>query len=157
MSDLESRLEKLQELLGNGVKLAESPHEDSDTAHEPCGNSFGMVMDDEYIRNEERWMIREQVSPEQLRAEAAAARKELFESNKNKAFDNPDFRIGQNVDEEFLFCPFKVVVSYPERFVGKTNKPRVCATQYKLALLVLILRQTKPFFTEILKDRTWDL
>ena len=157
MSDLESRLEKLQELLGNGVKLAESPHEDSDTAHEPCGNSFGMVMDDEYIRNEERWMIREQVSPEQLRAEAAAARKELFESNKKKAFDNSDFRIGQNVDEEFLFCPFKVVVSYPERFVGKINKPRVCAALYKLALPLLILRQTKPFFTEILKGRTWDL
>ncbi|KAM0363428.1 hypothetical protein HYE67_007568 [Fusarium culmorum] len=142
MSDLQSRLEKLQELLGNGVKLAETPHEDNTTdgsAANGLGNSFGMVMDDEYIRNEERLAAREQASQEQLRADADAARQGLLKSNKEKAFDNAAFRIGQPVHKDFAFCPFKVVVSYPERFIGKANKPRV-----------------KPFFTEILKGRTWD-
>jgi hypothetical protein len=131
-------LEKLQELLGNGVKLGETPHEDSnmtdDSPWDGSGYSFGMVMDDEYIRNEERLAAREQASQEQLRADADAARQGLLEDNKKKAFDNTDFRIGQPVHKDFLFCPFKVVVSYPERFIGKVNKPRVRATNYNLAL-----------------------
>ncbi|RGP75616.1 qde-2-interacting protein [Fusarium sporotrichioides] len=142
MSHLQSRLEKLQELLGNGVKLAETPHEDNtkeNSAATGFGNSYGMVMDDEYIRNEERLAAREQASQEQLRAEADAARQGLLESNKKKAFDNTGFRIGQPVHKDSAFCPFKVVVSYPERFIGKVNKPRV-----------------KPLFTQILQDRTWD-
>lgn len=142
MSDLQSRLEKLQELLGNGVKLAETPHEDNTTdgsAANGLGNSFGMVMDDEYIRNEERLAAREQASQEQLRADADAARQGLLKSNKEKAFDNAAFRIGQPVHKDFAFCPFKVVVSYPERFIGKANKPRVRATSYDLTLQWLIL------------------
>ncbi|KAG8665655.1 hypothetical protein FPOAC2_10733 [Fusarium poae] len=142
MSDLQNRLEKLQQLLGNGVKLAETPHKDNpenESLSSGSGNSFGMVMDDEYIRNEERLAAREQASQEQLRAEVEAARKDRLESNKRKAFDNTTFRVGQPVHKDFTFCPFKVVVSYPERFIGKVNKPRA-----------------KPFFTEILQDRTWD-
>ncbi|KAF9774796.1 hypothetical protein IL306_007170 [Fusarium sp. DS 682] len=142
MSSLDATLEKLQQLLGNGVKLEEHPKDagdDSDTSN----NSVGQGVDSNHgwMMEHQRQVTREQIAQTVQRQEAnayATRRRELADK-KAKAFDNSKFRIGQTVPNGFAFCPFKVVISYPERFVGKVNKPR-----------------TKPFFSRILYERTWD-
>ncbi|KAM0346458.1 hypothetical protein ACHAPU_005523 [Fusarium lateritium] len=140
MTDLNDRLEKLQLLLGQGVKLADTPHDEQENGDKDSNNRLEMSTSEHWME-EQKLAARKQVlpTPQQLRADTQAAKKAGIAARKAMAFDNSNFRTGEPVDKEFAFCPFKIVVSYPERFVGKANKPRV-----------------KPYFTRILYDRTWD-
>ncbi|KAF4336018.1 hypothetical protein FBEOM_10151 [Fusarium beomiforme] len=139
MSSLDATLEKLRQLLGNDVKLEEHPKDEGDTSK----NSTAQGVDKNcgWMMDHQRQVARDQIAQTVQRQEAnsyATRRRDLVDK-KAKAFDNSKFRIGQTVPRGFDFCPFKVVISYPERFVGKVNKPR-----------------TKPFFERILYERTWD-
>ncbi|KAH7267489.1 uncharacterized protein BKA55DRAFT_684757 [Fusarium redolens] len=142
MSALDAQLVKLQQLLGNGVKLEERPKDEEDD-DETSDNSVGQGDDNGYggMMERQRQVTREQIAQtvQQQEANTYAARRRELAEKKAKAFDNSKFRICQTVSKDFAFCPFKVVISYPERFVGKVNKPR-----------------TKPFFTRILYEKTWD-
>lgn len=40
-------------------------------------------------------------------------------------FSRGDFQTGMTMGEDMAFCPWNAVVSYPGRFIGKTNRPRV--------------------------------
>nr|RBR01448.1 hypothetical protein FVER53263_05385 [Fusarium verticillioides] len=143
MSVLDAQLAKLQLLLGNGVKLEERPRDQEEDYDETSDNSVGEGADNNYteMMERQRQATREQISQtiQQQEVNTYAARRLELAEKKKKAFDNSKFRIFQSVSKDFTFCPFKVVVSYPERFVGKANKPR-----------------TKPFFTRILFEKTWD-
>ncbi|KAF4438468.1 ATP-dependent DNA helicase 2 subunit 2 [Fusarium austroafricanum] len=132
-------------LLGNGVKLVEKPRDEEDD-NDASKNSPGQGLDGSCDWMEQQRILTQEQSAQSLQqqqlqqqAETYATRRRELADKKAKAFDNSKFRIGQTVDKNFAFCPFKVVVSYPERFIGKVNKPRA-----------------KPFFTRILYDRTWD-
>ncbi|KAJ4268712.1 hypothetical protein NW762_002780 [Fusarium torreyae] len=149
MTDLQGRLDKLQLLLGQGVKLVDKPesdeHANTDTLKDFLGNgpdnSFGVVMSDDLIFEEEKRILAEKKQPaqEQQHDTAYSARERQLAANKEKALDCSKFRIGEPLDKDFKFCPLKVMVSYPDRFIGKVNKPRA-----------------KPYFTRILFERTWD-
>ncbi|KLP11711.1 uncharacterized protein LW94_13353 [Fusarium fujikuroi] len=142
MSALHAQLAILQQLLGNGVRLEERPRDEED-CNENSDNTVGKGADNNYggMMERQRQATREQISQtvQQQEANTYAARRHELAEKKTKAFNNSEFRIFQAVSKDFTFCPFKVVVSYPERFVGKANKPR-----------------TKPFFTRILFEKTWD-
>jgi hypothetical protein len=128
MSALDAQLVKLQQLLGNGVKLEERP-KDEDDDDETSDNLVGQGDDNSYggMMERQRQVTREQIAQtvQQQEANTYAARRRELAEKKAKAFDNSKFRICQTVSKDFAFCPFKVVISYPERFVGKVNKPRV--------------------------------
>lgn len=40
-------------------------------------------------------------------------------------FKNGDFHVGRPLKEDVAFCPWHAVTSYPGRFIGKANRPRV--------------------------------
>jgi hypothetical protein len=40
-------------------------------------------------------------------------------------FKNGRFQIGKPLKEDVAFCPWNTVITYPGRFIGKTNRPRV--------------------------------
>lgn len=159
MSALHAQLAILQQLLGNGVRLEERPRDEED-CNENSDKTVGEGADKNYggMMERQRQATREQISQtvQQQEANTYAARRHELTEKKTKAFDNSEFRICQAVSEDFSFCPFKVVVSYPERFVGKANKPRVRITVLT-TLHQLTMLQTKPFFTRILFEKTWDL
>lgn len=41
--------------------------------------------------------------------------------------DCSKFIVGEPADETISFCSWKVVLAYPDSFIGKANRPRVCA------------------------------
>lgn len=41
------------------------------------------------------------------------------------AFDCSDFAVGEPAGDDIEFCPWKVVVDYPNHFIGNTNRPHV--------------------------------
>ncbi|KAI5465547.1 hypothetical protein BGZ63DRAFT_437148 [Mariannaea sp. PMI_226] len=126
--DLATRLEKLEILLGKPVCLAEPKEGDLQLRHDErseCDSSDAL-----------------QSAPAQ---DSLQCTKEPHESSTRaakheQAFDCSNFHPGEPVDEEFCFCPLKVMVRYPEHFIGKTNKPRA-----------------KPYFDRILLGKTWDI
>lgn len=40
--------------------------------------------------------------------------------------DYSKFVVGEPADESISFCSWKVIEAYPDQFIGKTNRPRVC-------------------------------
>lgn len=40
--------------------------------------------------------------------------------------DCSKFIVGEPADEAISFCSWKVVLAYPDSFIGKANRPRVC-------------------------------
>ncbi|KAL7950406.1 hypothetical protein V8C42DRAFT_306387 [Trichoderma barbatum] len=53
--------------------------------------------------------------------------------------DCSKFIVGEPADEAISFCSWKVILAYPDSFIGNANRPRA-----------------KPFFDKILEDRAWD-
>lgn len=41
--------------------------------------------------------------------------------------DCSKFIVGEPADETISFCSWKVILAYPDSFIGKANRPRVCA------------------------------
>jgi hypothetical protein len=68
------------------------------------------------------------------------------EKARASAFDCSRFRLGEPLDPDFAFCPWQLAVSYPDRFIGKTNKPLVRtkpgAVHFNSKLMVPYLRQS---------------
>lgn len=136
MTDLNDRLEKLQWLLGKGVKLVDKPQDDEqDDSNKNSNSSHGMSTSEQWMEEQKLAARKDNLATlQQLQADAYATKKAEIAAKKAEAFDNFKFRIGEPVDEDFAFCPFKIVVSYPERFIGKINKPRVCVHTCRLSL-----------------------
>ncbi|KAH6998759.1 hypothetical protein BKA56DRAFT_665310 [Ilyonectria sp. MPI-CAGE-AT-0026] len=134
---LTERLEKLQALLGKEVSLVDpqkateslkgvvpmesSPDSDWQNAANPGGHAK-LAQD----------VMHRHTRSEEVKDQERAMRHQ-------KAFDCSSFRVGEPLDEDVHFCPLKTMVTYPERFIGKTNKPLA-----------------KPFFDRILLGRVWD-
>ncbi|KAH6610758.1 atp-dependent dna helicase 2 subunit 2 [Trichoderma cornu-damae] len=82
------------------------------------------------------------------------------------ALDFSKFIAGEPADEAIGLCSWKMILAYPEQYIGKTNRPRVCAgfscckmgggVEGDRAPLTRSL-QAQPFFDKILEDRVWDL
>ncbi|KAJ4229892.1 hypothetical protein NW759_003258 [Fusarium solani] len=135
MADLEERLERLRQVLGQEVKMAErkkDTEKEEGVSQVKSGNDR-CVLDDDWSNH--------RPSTGQDRDHTTSAVDDLArEKMKNEAFDCSEFRVGEPVDNPaFEFCPFKIVLTYPERFIGKMNRPKV-----------------KPFFAQPLADRVWD-
>ncbi|KAK7428566.1 hypothetical protein QQZ08_005004 [Neonectria magnoliae] len=139
---LEERLEKLQELLGQGVSLIDHPEEDIEQpkgvdqmeskpetdSHAPAHQGDLLIQHPFDLGHQ--FSRSSQFDGAQDRERAV---------RHEKAFDRSGFRVGEPLDRSAVFCPVKVMITYPERFIGKANKPLA-----------------KPFFSQILKDRVWD-
>lgn len=122
MADLEGRLERLRQVLGQEVKLVErkkDAEKEEGVSQVESGNDR-CVLDDDWSNP--------RPSTGQDRDHTTSAAEDLArEKMKNEAFDCSDFRVGEPVDNPaFEFCPFKIVLTYPERFIGKMNQPKVC-------------------------------
>lgn len=120
---LTERLEKLQALLGKEVSLVDpqkateslkgvvpvesNPDSDWQNAANPGGHA--KLAQDTMHRH---------TRSEEVKDQERAMRHQ-------KAFDRSSFRVGEPLDEDVHFCPLKTMVTYPERFIGKTNKPLV--------------------------------
>ncbi|KAL6356128.1 hypothetical protein LRP88_09716 [Fusarium phalaenopsidis] len=136
MADLEGRLERLRQVLGQEVKMVErkkDAEKEEGVSEVELGNDR-CVLDDDWSNH--------RPSTGQDRDHTTSVAEDLArEKMKNEAFDCSDFRAGEPVDNPaFEFCPFKIVLTYPERFIGKMNRPKA-----------------KPFFSQPLADRVWDL
>lgn len=122
MADFEERLERLRQVLGQEVKMVERKKEtekEENVSQVESGNDR-CVLDDDWPDHRS--------STGQDRDHTTSAAEDLArEEMKNKAFDCSSFQVGEPVeDPAFEFCPFKIVLTYPERFIGKTNRPKVC-------------------------------
>ncbi|KAH7162389.1 hypothetical protein B0J13DRAFT_535844 [Dactylonectria estremocensis] len=134
---LEERLGKLQLLLGKPVSLVDPPEatespasmepveQTTDSQPQDAANSGNLAHSTDASRH--------QRSPSELVEDRARARRH------QEAFDNSAFRVGEQLGEHVHFCPLKTMVTYPERYIGKANKPLA-----------------KPFFEKILLGRVWD-
>ncbi|KAJ4325664.1 hypothetical protein N0V84_003379 [Fusarium piperis] len=135
MADLDGRLERLQHVLGQEVKMVErkkDTEKEEDVSQVESGNDRCVLDDD--------WPNHHQLSGAGRDHTTSAAEELAMGGIKSKAFDCSDFRVGEPVDDPaFEFCPFKIVLTYPERFIGKMNRPKA-----------------KPFFAQPLTDRVWD-
>lgn len=119
----------LSELLGQGVRLSEHIKIDNDQQ-----NSDNVRKENHIPRSSETvedpwsygatWPSEAKVASKRMKAEEQAKERELA-SRKKKAFNCSDFQPGKPVGEDFEFCPLKVILTYHERFVGKTNRPLV--------------------------------
>jgi hypothetical protein len=104
--DLQARLEMLSRLLGRSVTLRErSPARDDDMVN---------------------------TTPEQVAGEQNSSSKSHSASAQDQPIDLAEeildystFQIGKPVDTNVDFCPWNLIVSYPSRYIGKTNKPLV--------------------------------
>ncbi|KAM0436789.1 hypothetical protein ACHAPT_002500 [Fusarium lateritium] len=141
MADVVQRLEKLQLLLGQEVKLVERKNdaekEESVSQVDPGHDHF--VLDEDWLENNPFSNNRALFGQGQSHA-TSAAEDDAREKMKKEIFDCSRFHVGEPVDDpSFEFCPFKVVLTYPERFIGKTNRPKA-----------------KPYFAKPLAGRAWD-
>ncbi|KAH7170293.1 hypothetical protein EDB81DRAFT_774995 [Dactylonectria macrodidyma] len=134
---LEERLGKLQLLLGKQVSLVDPPKATESSANmeptEPTTDSQTQDATNSEGRAHSTNNPRHQRTASDMAEDRARARWH------QEAFDCSGFRVGEPLDENVHFCPLKAMVTYPERFIGKANKPLA-----------------KPFFERILLDRVWD-
>jgi hypothetical protein len=52
---------------------------------------------------------------------------EMDDSSIVMPLDYSKFVVGEPADESISFCSWKVVEAYPDQFIGKANRPRVCS------------------------------
>ncbi|KAH6897258.1 hypothetical protein B0T10DRAFT_557084 [Thelonectria olida] len=135
MASLQARLERLQAILHKSVRLAD-PEEVSmlsteATQREPDACQPRLAVDAgsaDLVPDSSGWAAR--------RHDAEKCERDL---RRKQAFDCSTFRAGEAIGENETFCPLNVMITYPDHFIGKTNRPLA-----------------KPFFDRILLDNTWD-
>lgn len=52
--------------------------------------------------------------------------KGMDDSSAVMPLDYSKFVVGEPADESISFCSWKVIEAYPDQFIGKANRPRVC-------------------------------
>lgn len=129
--DFALRLVELEAVLGQTIGLADRPAEPDQEDQDTSTLATRTNQSAEFAR--ESAMVREQ---ETLRRRAAemeeeAREKEELAERHRQAFDCSTFRPGEPVDKDFTFCPWKVVKNYPEAYIGKANRPRVCVLEQR--------------------------
>ena len=75
-------------------------------------------------------------------------------------FDDSDFHTGETVDESFEFCPWQIIKTYHQNFVGKKNGPMVSPQLPRSVLARAAVdahAQVKPFFDNVYEEQIWDL
>ncbi|KAH7328573.1 hypothetical protein B0I35DRAFT_473261 [Stachybotrys elegans] len=148
-------LKVLAEILGQTVDLKEPPKDAWPAVDsEPTSASGEHANEEETLRDEptDIWgdgrlgSSRRGSSNSQTWHEAPAPqmhKKEEPSPSKamklSQVLDYSTFQVGEPVAEEVCFCSWNLVLGYPERYIGKANKPRV-----------------RPFFDKILEGRVWD-
>lgn len=134
-SDLNARLAKLEVLLGEPVAfvpIEERYLEDQDTGSESPPGFF------------KSWDAARAPSPPSATTvdpgDGASVGKQHVSSQSNLIFEphgEPDVdcsacKVGEPMSEDIAYCPWNLVRSYPERFIGKTNKPLVIMFSFRL-------------------------
>lgn len=122
-SDMEARLKDLESILGHRVCLLDEPLEQA-TGPEAIKKS-------EVVHAQKK----EQVLSASPSADCATQGSESASNalepddsmvNNRDTLPFADMKPQDLSNEKVSFCPWKVVLSYPECFTGKANRPRVC-------------------------------
>lgn len=126
-AELQKRLDRVSELLGQKITLVEPPPE---TKAEP-ENEASTVDPLQWQRDMTSAPEEEESSQQAPEQEDRDSPKRFFDhdlgprANIQDAFDNSRFVVGEPIEASAEFCPWKVVMAYPSAFVGKTNRPHV--------------------------------
>ncbi|KEY70266.1 hypothetical protein S7711_04374 [Stachybotrys chartarum IBT 7711] len=126
--DVQSRLDILANVLGQKVELKPITALEEEQEKEGSGDDR-LTQDDGW---DCRWENRA-IDPWPEPTAEPPARKAC------QALHDSDLKMGASLPGKVYFCAWELVVSYPDRYVGVGNRPRV-----------------KPFFEGILDNRTWD-
>ena len=129
-ADVSARMAELETLLGLAISFEEparppSPKLDAvsqesttvQAEHTPPAvvglavADMDMMQFDKKIIEEQRAAYREKASE--------------LEERRKKVFDCSSLRVGEPLNKDATFSPWKLVLSYPSCFIGKTNRPRV--------------------------------
>ncbi|CAG9972212.1 unnamed protein product [Clonostachys byssicola] len=128
-TDISNRLEVLSKLFGKSFTLREpepESHPEEKDLNEPPSNDLAQpaIEFPKPKGKAPRLFINDDVGP---RASTAGA------------FDCENYQLGEPLDADFPFVPWKVVTTYGELFIGKTNRPHAA-----------------PFWAKITEGRVWD-
>lgn len=115
--NLESRLQALAKILDKRVTLTEPPRRSEDDAVPPVDGTETAAQQEGVVLDQLPTQRRE--APPQVPQTVPSLVLE------RQAFDCSNFHVGQPEDENFDFCPWVVVQSYPDFYIGKANRPRV--------------------------------
>lgn len=128
--DFSLRLVELETLLGQTIDFVEplpEPEPLQANTAQTTENTQSTELAREVAKARE-WDIQRQRARE---IEEQAREKAAMAERHRKAFDCSTFRPGEPVDQATTFCPWKVVKNYPEAYIGKANRPRVCLMSAK--------------------------
>lgn len=125
-ADVNERLRHFSNLLGTRLTLVEralTPKKGvTELLSEECeGSSSGGASLSQTPRAENMMAN----GPSTLSPAARPFQPEPLVDYESHAFDCSKLYVSKPVHQDFDFCPWKVVESYPDFFIGKTNRPRV--------------------------------
>ncbi|ODA80105.1 hypothetical protein RJ55_03063 [Drechmeria coniospora] len=138
---LDANLEQLQQILGLPVRLrrpSEVENEQRDSVEKPTN----------FETDGEKWQTEHgHDSSDDLGASSSPAKlggQPVTQATQdwslaNASHDSSSLRVGDINNAIIEFCPWAMIVRYPDRFIGKANKPRA-----------------RPFFKNIMDGRKWD-
>ncbi|PHH72533.1 hypothetical protein CDD80_4471 [Ophiocordyceps camponoti-rufipedis] len=135
-TDLAKQLSLLQDVLGRAVTL------------EDPGIVIGSDDDDDHVPKKEpvpepRWErlhAKDKKRPKSRKPSKFSPQKGPDSKGPGStSVDCSELSVGDTLDRDVEFCPWKAITAYPNMFIGKTNRPRA-----------------SPYFDNILEERCWD-
>lgn len=129
--NVQACLEKLSAILGTSIVLGDATDPVSEDEEVKAISSYRKVTTPDDKKPEEQ-----QGAPTPAEAAAEAEKEDApvkFQLHDvgprprtDGAFDLEHFQPNEPTGEDMEFCPWKVVVDYPDHFVGNRNRPHVC-------------------------------
>jgi hypothetical protein len=124
--EVQSRLDILAKVLGQKIELKPITALEEEQEKEGSG-ADRPTQDDGW---DSRWENRA-TDPWSEQTAEPPARKAC------QALHDPDLKIGASLPGKIYFCAWELVVSYPDRYVGVGNQPRVRHVCFRLWFLIL--------------------
>lgn len=123
-SKVEKDLKMLSELLHQQVSLLEHPDEDDTSSSEP--NETAALVHTNTPSTEAPGSSSHRSRPVQGDGPVKFEKDEFAPRAKTSgAYDCDGYVVGEPVSADVVFCPWKIAESYPDHFIGKTNRPHV--------------------------------
>ena len=123
-SKVEKDLKMLSELLHQQVSLLEHPDEDNTSGSEP--NETAALVHTNTPGTEAPGSSSHRSRPVQGDGPVKFEKDEFAPRAKTSgAYDCDGYVVGEPVSADVVFCPWKIAESYPDHFIGKTNRPHV--------------------------------
>ena len=118
----EECLAKLEKLFGHTFTFLDpEPDDEANPIHEKT-NGDETVAAVEDLDASRPWSRRNPQSDTPIRFENDEVAPRAPTSG---AYDRSNYVVGEPIAADVDFCPWKVVTTYPQNFIGKTNRPHV--------------------------------